>query len=176
MQGEGAHGRVAASKHHRSLRKLIGDHPGAAEREEIFFRLSKYDDQAAAIMGVALLDNTLQTAILVKLVQPNTGLFDGPLSSFAAKIKLAFALGLYGPETRDDLDLMRAIRNTFAHSAREVTFATPEIEAACNAIQFMKGPGVEAKDKYVVTVGFFVFGIMNYAQPSPLMNPPTRLP
>jgi hypothetical protein len=44
----------------------------------------------------------------------NDALFLGvaPLATFSAKIKIAYSLSIYGPRTRDDLDIVREIRNT----------------------------------------------------------------
>ena len=41
--------------------------------------------------------------------------FNGPLGTFAAKISIAYALGLISKELHDDLNLFRKIRNTCAH-------------------------------------------------------------
>jgi hypothetical protein len=43
---------------------------------------------------------------------------DAPLATFSAKIRLAYALSIFGSSTRDDLDTIREIRNAFAHSTR----------------------------------------------------------
>lgn len=47
---------------------------------------------------------------------------DAPLATFSAKIRLGYAMGLYGPKTRDDLDLIRELRNACAHTKRPVSF------------------------------------------------------
>jgi len=61
------------------------------------------------------------------------GLFDrdGPLSSFSGQIKVGYAMGIYDAAIRRDLDRMREIRNTFAHSIHPLKFTTPAIMAAC---------------------------------------------
>lgn len=51
----------------------------------------------------------------------------GPLSSFGTKIRIAYALGIYGEITLTDLLTIGQIRNVFAHAPRVVTFAMPEI-------------------------------------------------
>lgn len=40
---------------------------------------------------------------------------NGPLSTFSARLDMAFALYLIGEKTRHDLDIIRDIRNDFAH-------------------------------------------------------------
>jgi hypothetical protein len=55
-----------------------------------------------------------------------------PLSSFYAKIRMGFALRLYGERTFHDLDLLRELRNTFAHGKLVVDFDTPGVKWAIN--------------------------------------------
>jgi DNA-binding MltR family transcriptional regulator len=47
----------------------------------------------------------------------------GPLSSFAAKIIAAHAFGIFNDLVRDNLNIVRDIRNAFAHSNRPLTFS-----------------------------------------------------
>jgi len=55
-----------------------------------------------------------------------------PLSSFNAKIRMGFALNLYGEVTFHDLDLLRELRNLFAHGRLAVDFDTPAVKRAIN--------------------------------------------
>jgi hypothetical protein len=57
-------------------------------------------------------------------------LFYGPLRGFEAKIRIGFTMGLYGLETKHNLDCIRAIRNAFAHAVIPISFETPEVRAA----------------------------------------------
>lgn len=54
-----------------------------------------------------------------------------PLRDFGSKIRLSYALGIIGAKAKADLDLIRHIRNTFAHSRAELTFELPEVADAC---------------------------------------------
>jgi hypothetical protein len=44
---------------------------------------------------------------------------------------MAYCLGLIGPHIRDDLDIVRGIRNDFAHGHREITFDEASIRDRC---------------------------------------------
>jgi hypothetical protein len=55
----------------------------------------------------------------------------GPLRSFEAKIRVGYTMGLYGPETRQNLDCIKAIRNAFAHAVIPIGFDVPEVRAVC---------------------------------------------
>ncbi len=77
-------------------------------------------DRATVILGVAKLDKQLRT-LLIKTLHHHTknddDLFDNdsPLSSFSAKIKLSYRLNLIDKNFFDTLNLIRKIRNNFAH-------------------------------------------------------------
>ncbi|HWE45089.1 MAG TPA: DUF4145 domain-containing protein [Caulobacteraceae bacterium] len=89
-------------------------------------------DATVALLGAAYVDNGLRRAILHEL--KNKGrqreLFDGesaPFVTFAAKIKVAHAMGIIDDEDRKRLELIRHIRNAVAHAIWAVTFDTPEV-------------------------------------------------
>ena len=69
----------------------------------------------------ARLDAALERALLAKMRKlseaQRTNLFDGygPLSSFAAKIDVAYALNIFDDALYADLTVIRKIRNAFAH-------------------------------------------------------------
>jgi DNA-binding MltR family transcriptional regulator len=50
-----------------------------------------------------------------------------PLSTFSAKIKLAFGYGLISKEDSLDMELLRSLRNDAAHTIDEFAFNLPEI-------------------------------------------------
>jgi hypothetical protein len=58
----------------------------------------------------------------------------GPLSDFASKIQVGYAMGLFGPKTKQDLGLIREIRNAFAHSLALISFDTKEIADVCHML------------------------------------------
>jgi hypothetical protein len=102
-----------------------------------------FSDHAIAMIGASLLEKALEVSILAHL-RPLSGdersrLFrydcNGPIADFSARIKLADALGIFGPKTLADLNRIREIRNVFAHSVRYVGFATEAVENACGLLQ-----------------------------------------
>ena len=77
-------------------------------------------DRAAVILGVAKLDALLYQLLSKFLVSCPTSqddLFDieKPLSTFSAKINIAYRLGLINADFSRSLHLIRRIRNDFAH-------------------------------------------------------------
>lgn len=106
--------------------------------ELIEFRrtLTKESDRAAALMAGAYLDELLKTLISEQLVDDaniqksviGTG---GAIDSFASRINLAYLLGLIPDNIRYDLDLIRRIRNEFAHTAGPMDFEKDSVRSRC---------------------------------------------
>ena len=93
-------------------------------------------DRGCVLIAAAYLDELLERLLRAQFPDDNNcvkkavdPLFQimGPLSSFSAKIKLAFALQLVDACHFSDLEIIRIIRNKFAHSYYDVTFANQEI-------------------------------------------------
>jgi hypothetical protein len=98
------------------------------------------DDRSAALSAAALADTGLMVGIAA-LMRPKAEEMDGLFwdsnakwGTFYKRIQRASALGLIGPITKSNLDLIREVRNAFAHAMIEVAFTTPEISAACDEI------------------------------------------
>jgi len=91
-----------------------------SEFGEFYAEFKSESDRAAVILGTAKLDLLLYQ-LLAKFMVPNVGsedeLFDGdaPLSTFHAKIQMAYRLGLIDRNFVRALHLIRKIRNSFAH-------------------------------------------------------------
>jgi DNA-binding MltR family transcriptional regulator len=94
-------------------------------------RLAHESERAAVVMGIALTDECLEPTI-VKLLRTakskNDDLFDPdrPIGSFSAKIKLAYRLGLIDDEFCSALNMLRKIRNDFAHSSLHKSLSDQE--------------------------------------------------
>ena len=99
------------------------------------------DDRTIALIAATNLEHSLEDAIashfkgdtdkLRKRLPSGSHQSEGAVSTFFAKAWLSHALGDFGPNTMEDLSTIRDIRNTFAHSAIEVSFETPAIADAC---------------------------------------------
>jgi hypothetical protein len=90
---------------------------------------------AVAIMGAVLVEHELETTLRSRLkISDDTkwkAMVDerGLFSNFDRKIAAGHALRRYDAEFRTNLDIVRAIRNAFAHSKRLITFDHPLISA-----------------------------------------------
>jgi hypothetical protein len=98
-----------------------------------------FGDYAIAVIGAGLLEKALEAVILIRFIElkpsERDSLFDyqrqGPLCDLSARIKVAYALGVFGPQTRDDLEYIRTIRNAFAHSMTPLRFEAKEVADIC---------------------------------------------
>jgi len=143
-----------------SLSALIREHPTIAEilwmsapgvRESL-------DDRSVAILEAAQLERSLESIITHRLIKLDDSekkeLFAGdsaPLATFSAKTKIAYALGMFGKNTKKELDRIRGIRNAFAHSSKPLNFSTKQIETECNNLTrtFVGNTPMTSRDKYI---------------------------
>jgi hypothetical protein len=102
--------------------------------------LEEQSDRGAAIVAASILENHLEVAIqhrLMEIPASIEGNLWGPrghLSGFQAKIDLGLALGLLTKEGHRDLDIIRQVRNRFAHTPIALTFGDPKIKQLCSRL------------------------------------------
>ena len=86
-----------------------------------------------AILACVLIEHELDRLLRKKLKKNDENTWQalqsetGPLRSFAAKISMAYALGIYTEKIQHDLNVVRIIRNAFAHSKKLIDFDDPLI-------------------------------------------------
>lgn len=121
----------------RSLRDIIRAFPGVDEWKALLEETDKGSDRAVAIVLASQVERYLEFVIVTNVqimdAETHEKLIerDGALSNFFSKIWLAYAMDLISKQERDDLNIIRQIRNTFAHAVLKVDFALPEIIAEC---------------------------------------------
>jgi hypothetical protein len=101
-------------------------------------RFHEETDRAAAVLAGGYLDAFMEAALRSVLVAGARldALFDaqGALRSFGSKISLAAALGLVTEDLARDMDLVRKVRNHFAHHIWEASFDGAPVRDWCKAI------------------------------------------
>lgn len=91
-------------------------------------------DRGVALIAAAVLDELLEMLLTARLLEVGRDRHDAlfgrgkPLDLFSAKIELGFQLGLYPNATRTQLEMIRAVRNEFAHSIEPLTFSNPQVD------------------------------------------------
>lgn len=96
--------------------------------------LLEESDRGCAIFGAQILSDRLQDLLTFVFEASGIGkvgldrLFSGygPLSTFSAKIELAYSLGILPKDIYEAINLTRKMRNLFAHESGPATFDSPE--------------------------------------------------
>jgi DNA-binding MltR family transcriptional regulator len=83
--------------------------------------------------------------------------FNAPLGTFASRIKISYSLGLLTESQFADLELIRKIRNEFAHTWDEISFEHAKLQGwieNLNPPRFPRNPAQTPEDKFrLVGVG-----------------------
>ena len=95
--------------------------------------LEKQTHRGAALIAAAVLEEILEVLLTARLLKVSRDRHDAlfgrgrPLDSMSAKIELGYALGLFTNAARIQLDMIREVRNKFAHRIEALTFDHPNI-------------------------------------------------
>jgi len=103
--------------------------------------LREESDRAVAILGAVFLDGHLTQLVASFLVDDSTivdKLLEGPLGTFASRISAAYCMGLITEHEHHDLQIIRAIRNKFAHELHGLSFSNTWVQDRCAALRLAK--------------------------------------
>lgn len=112
----------------------------ALDWRAVWDELSKTSDRAAAIVGEAILEQSLSALISNYLVDNEEEAsrllsYPGTLSSLYGKSNLAYCLGLITQGQLDDLRAINKIRNHFAHRLHGASFKDVSIRQMMGQIE-----------------------------------------
>jgi hypothetical protein len=128
-----------------ALKQFGAEEPSQRDIKAIESELYNGPDRGAAVVLAALVERALEK-LLRNHMRPEgaSSLFKygGPLGDFSSKIQMGYALSLFGPDTRKDLNIIRHLRNQFAHSRKPIKFTTPVVRACCEQLTYPDAPGV----------------------------------
>ena len=119
----------------RAFKDLTKSPPKPEDVEAIDQEFYGDSDRAVGLLHAGWAETAVESAIKVVLKPDfSKDVFDyeGPLGTFSAKIRMAYALGLFGENTKHDLLLIRTLRNGFAHCSLPLQFETPEVRDLCD--------------------------------------------
>jgi hypothetical protein len=126
-----------------ALRRLTRDRPEPSEQWRTLLATygDKADDSLVALIFGSAVEQALEDAISTHFVLDEAGcalMFDdaeiAPIGTFAAKTRVAYALGIFEKHIRDEIDMIRFIRNSFAHAKRGTDFDTEQIANGCTQL------------------------------------------
>ena len=98
-------------------------------------------DRGRALMAAEYLSNQLAELLRAAFVDDHRAcdaMLDEPvghLNSFGSRIEFAYLMGLVGPTAKRELNLIRKIRNDFAHQYKPLTFSDQRIAARCRELR-----------------------------------------
>lgn len=106
------------------------------EFETALQAMHKGTDRECAIMGSALVEEALATAIDAVLLrkEDRAALYHdqgSPFGTLSNKTIAAYAFGICDKAVTNQIHAIRGIRNQFSHALRPITFQTPSISKEC---------------------------------------------
>lgn len=139
--------------------------------------LNKESPRGRVLISAGYLEEQLKRILLAFMVEDNRAedLVEGPnapLGTFSARTTACYVLGLISENERDDLVLIRRIRNEFAHQVH-TSFETPSIVSRCDQLKFsaenyVKPDGtpieVEADRQFATSAVILILRLTNRAQ------------
>lgn len=131
------------------------------------FRLT--DDRGAAVLAGAYLDQ-LMKQLLDASIGPGPAPAGSAYVPFSRRVRDARRSGLLDATTLADLELLRRVRNHFAHVFEGATFAHPDVQALCAQLStagwteefepaIRADPSRTARVRFVLAVQFAMFAI-----------------
>jgi len=159
--------------------------PEGRELDAAWNDINQGSDTTVALIVNAWLDRHLEKAIKLNFVKnlSKTELDDlfgypGPLSTLSSKTRVAYAIGMFGIVTRDNLSAVTSIRNLFAHSPTLISFETREVVIACKklkvieaykvaphlGLQHIENAGDTARQQYADSSIAMILALMVYQQ------------
>jgi len=128
------------------------------ERNAYFKSLRSESDRVVAIRASAFTEHTLLDLLIESMRTMDESdiehLFfknNATLGTFAARVDIARAFNLINEKQKKNLDIIRHIRNTFAHAVVDIDFSTKEISDECLKLDCIEP---ESKNpRHIYTVG-----------------------
>ncbi|MET4806640.1 hypothetical protein [Limibacillus sp. MBR-115] len=101
--------------------------------------LNKESDRGRVLISTGFLEQQLKDVLLAYMLEASqaTDLVDGhnaPLGTFSSRITACYVLGLITEDEHHDLNLIRKIRNDFAHDIH-TSFEKPDIADRCRELR-----------------------------------------
>jgi hypothetical protein len=119
---------------------LLNTHPQLKDFVSFLNYLNEESDRGKVLIAAAMLDDLLLKSLQAFLIDGKSASklingFNAPLGTFSARIEAAFAMGLLNEIEYRELNLIRKIRNEFAHTI-EITFENPVLKQYCQSLNY----------------------------------------
>jgi len=131
--------RIRIGRMENERKALEETHPHLKEFAEFLAELNEETDRGAALIAAAMIDDLLGRCIssfLIEHVDVESLLegFNAPLGTLSARVLAAFALGLLSESEYTECQILRKVRNAFAHGIH-VSFDDQKIKDLCSNLK-----------------------------------------
>ncbi len=111
----------------------------AADVAHFVAELQHESDRGLPLIGGALIDNLLADTLRFFFCENKEveKLLDGataPLGTFSSRTLCCYVLGLIDEHEFKEIDLIRKVRNEFAHAKHGTSFKAARIESLCSSL------------------------------------------
>jgi hypothetical protein len=102
--------------------------------------LKRETDRGLPLVGAALIDDRLRETLRSFLCEGPTSaklldLPNAPLGSFSARAQACYCLGLIDSSEYAEIELIRKVRNEFAHAKHGTSFQTERLKGLCSSLK-----------------------------------------
>lgn len=114
-----------------------------SEFQEFFEDLNKETDRGAALSTTAFIDSLLEQILAAFLVSNKSAhelisAFNSPLGTLSARIQACHAMGLISDLEFKECNILRKIRNEFAHNVK-MSFDDTRVKGLCSGLSQLGG-------------------------------------
>lgn len=131
-----------------------------SESEEIWNEVQSSDRSAILVVSAAF-DTHLERILTKHFIKEGSKakeLLESSLNSFGARISICYCLGLINIDEQKDLNLIRGIRNSFAHNLLNCDFENEKVKTAISNLTLIRKAGEAISELGLKT--FFLIGVM----------------
>ena len=125
----------------------------AEDRETMEAEYYAEGDRACAILQATWTEIMIERVLRGRLRWEGASqIFDskGPLGTFSDKIIMAYGMGIFGQKTKHDLNLIRRLRNGFAHCRLPIRFNVPAVKGMCDNLLLPDIDSIRATPSYLL--------------------------
>lgn len=126
----------------KAFKTFIAKRPHFGHATEMAQEFYLESDRASVILQSAAVETLLEGLLRAKMkdgLTVNLGerIFEGngPLSTFSSKILIGYGLRFFGPVFKHDLEIIKDLRNGFAHVRLPLSLTQPEIAGMCQNLR-----------------------------------------
>jgi mannitol operon repressor len=122
----------------RMVFAVAGYNPDTKEFTDFLGEFNNESDRGAVLSSTAYIDTLLAATLRAFLVDNTSAasLVRRALRSFAARIEACHAMGILSDDELNDCDLLRDVRNKFAHHPK-MSFADGDVAKLCGRLKLI---------------------------------------